>query len=65
MSRDTCPFCDVRLLAPIAENGLACAVRDKAPVRPLHTLIIPKRHAGQMIFHAHVHLIPRRAGDMR
>lgn len=83
-------------------------MRDNAPVRPLHTLIIPKRHianvfettpeereamhelamkartsilmedpsvqgfnfgsnigavAGQMVLHAHVHLIPRRAGD--
>jgi diadenosine tetraphosphate (Ap4A) HIT family hydrolase len=108
MSGERCSFCDVRLLAPIAENGLAFALRDEAPVRPLHTLIIPKRHianifeasrdeleamhelalkvrtsilredhsvqgfnfgsnigavAGQKIFHAHVHLIPRRAGD--
>nr|WP_244424805.1 HIT family protein [Methylobacterium nodulans] len=83
-------------------------MRDKFPARPLHTLIIPKRHvadifhtnaaereaihelaalcceqirnedesvggfnfgsnigeaAGQKIFHAHVHLIPRRTGD--
>jgi diadenosine tetraphosphate (Ap4A) HIT family hydrolase len=110
MSGKTCPFCDVRRLALVAENELAFAVRDSAPVRPLHTLIIPKRHianvfettreeleamhalaatartsilmedptvqgfnfgsnigavAGQMIFHAHVHLIPRRAGDGR
>jgi diadenosine tetraphosphate (Ap4A) HIT family hydrolase len=108
VSGENCPFCDIRLLAPIAENRLAFALRDKAPVRPLHTLIIPKRHianvfevtaeelealhelaikarrlilledhsvrgfnfgsnigtvAGQIIFHAHIHLIPRRAGD--
>jgi diadenosine tetraphosphate (Ap4A) HIT family hydrolase len=108
MSNDICPFCDLRPLALIAENGLAFALRDKAPVRPLHTLVITKRHipnifeatreereavhdlaveaktfilledatvqgfnfgsnigaaAGQLIFHAHVHLIPRRAGD--
>jgi diadenosine tetraphosphate (Ap4A) HIT family hydrolase len=108
MSDEICPFCDVRLLVPVAENDLAFARRDTAPVRPLHTLIIPKRHianvfeatheelramhelalevrslilleddsvrgfnfgsnigavAGQTIFHAHVHLIPRRAGE--
>ena len=110
MAGGSCPFCDVRLLALVAENGLAFAVRDNAPVRALHTLIIPRRHiasvfeatpeelqavhelamkartsilqedpsvqgfnfgsnigavAGQMVFHAHVHLIPRRAGDGR
>jgi diadenosine tetraphosphate (Ap4A) HIT family hydrolase len=93
----------------VAENALAFAVRDKFPVKPLHTLVIPKRHvtdifetspeerealhqlaiecrtaiccdnptvqgfnfgsnigatAGQKIFHAHIHLIPRRLGDM-
>lgn len=92
----------------LAENPSAFAIRDKFPVRPLHTLIIPKRHvtdifatdasereaihdlallcreaivgedpsvsgfnfgsnighaAGQKIFHAHVHLIPRRPGE--
>ena len=108
MAGGSCPFCDVRLLPLVAENGLAFAVRDNAPVRALHTLIIPRRHiasvfeatpeeldamhelammartsilqedptvkgfnfgsnigavAGQMVFHAHVHLIPRRAGE--
>lgn len=104
-----CIFCDQSELEIVAENDLAFAIRDKFPVKPLHTLIIPKRHvqnvfdttelereaihrlaldcleqiklqdstvggvnygsnvgavAGQKIFHAHVHLIPRRAGDM-
>ena len=108
MANEICPFCNAPSLALIAENGLAFALRNRAPVRPLHTLIIPKRHiadifettpdereavhdlavkarraivaedpsvegfnfgsnigaaAGQVIFHAHVHLIPRRAGD--
>lgn len=108
MSSDRCPFCAVHSLSPIAENELAFAIRDKFPIRPLHTLLIPKRHvtdifestaeerealhqlaaacreailrdapdvqgfnfganigaaAGQKIFHAHVHLIPRRHGD--
>ncbi len=107
-SEPLCPFC--RLDAkPIAQNSLAFAIRDKYPVTPGHTLVIPKRHvadyfeltkeehdairelvrdqklrleamdpavsgfnlgvnvgqdAGQTIFHVHVHLIPRRHGDM-
>ena len=109
MHGQDCVFCNMAALDWVAENGLAFAVRDKFPVRPLHTLIIPKRHiadifaaspaeleaihelaracvdelrtldpgvagfnfgsnigeaAGQKIFHAHVHLIPRRAGDI-
>ncbi len=93
----------------VAANALAFVVRDKHPVTPLHTLVIPKRHvadyfslhqgernaieallhqartevlaqdatvagfnsginsgdvAGQTIFHCHVHLIPRRSGDV-
>jgi diadenosine tetraphosphate (Ap4A) HIT family hydrolase len=108
MQPPTCPFCDQSALICVAESDLAFAVRDKFPVRPLHTLIIPKRHfadvfettahereaihalaaqcrivlmqadpsiggfnfgakigkaAEQNIFHAHLHLIPRRAGD--
>ena len=93
----------------MAENDLALAIRDKYPVKPLHSLLITKRHcidifettaeereaihqlaaqvkadiemldssvegfnfgsnisevAGQKIFHTHVHLIPRRRGDL-
>jgi len=93
----------------IAENELAYAIRDGFPVTPLHSLVIPKRHAadffemtdaeieacnsllrkvragitaedlavagfnigmnagpvaGQTIFHSHIHLIPRRPGDV-
>jgi diadenosine tetraphosphate (Ap4A) HIT family hydrolase len=93
----------------ISENDLVYAIRDKYPVTPLHSLIIPKRHvvdyfsltkdellscdvllkevkdsiqsddelvegfniginsgevAGQTIFHCHIHLIPRRVGDV-
>jgi diadenosine tetraphosphate (Ap4A) HIT family hydrolase len=91
----------------IASNDLAAAVRDRYPVSPGHTLIVPRRpaptifdcteeelaaiwlllteckwsldrefrpdgynagincgaDAGQTIFHAHVHLIPRYRGD--
>jgi diadenosine tetraphosphate (Ap4A) HIT family hydrolase len=108
MSDEFCPFCAVHSLDVICENELAFAIRDRFPVRPLHTLIIPKRHvadifsttpqerealhqlalqcreaimredpealgfnfgsnigeaAGQKIFHAHIHLIPRRFGE--
>jgi diadenosine tetraphosphate (Ap4A) HIT family hydrolase len=108
MLNDPCPFCCPSSLVLIAENELAFAIRDKFPIRPLHTLVIPKRHAvdvfhttaeerealhdiasmcrsailredlqvggfnfgsnvgeaaGQKIFHAHLHLIPRRIGD--
>lgn len=108
MESGDCIFCRLGQLDLVAENLLAFAIRDKFPVRPLHTLIITKRHvsdifrasnherqavhelaalcretlvaddpsiggfnfgsnvgeaAGQKIFHAHVHLIPRRPGD--
>lgn len=100
-----CPFCSLDAGEILAENALAIAIRDKYPVRPLHSLILTKRHvadvfaasaeereamhalaqslaavirrddpsvggfnfgsnigavAGQKIFHAHLHLIPRR-----
>jgi diadenosine tetraphosphate (Ap4A) HIT family hydrolase len=106
---ENCIFCRVSELTILTENAAAFAIGDKFPVRPLHTLIIPKRHvtdifatdanereaihqlamrcreaiagedpsvsgfnfgsnighaAGQKIFHAHVHLIPRRLGEM-
>ncbi len=106
--KNLCPFCNPSSLVFLAENELAFAIRDKFPIRPLHTLVIPKRHAadifettaeerealhdlaskcrsailredcevagfnfgsnigqaaGQKIFHAHLHLIPRRTGD--
>lgn len=106
--REPCPFCRRDALEVIAENDLAFALRDRKPVTPLHTLIIPKRHvetifdaseaeneairqlalssraaiqredpsvegfnfgsnmgaaAGQKVFHAHLHLIPRRFGE--
>ena len=94
----------------ISENELVYAIRDKYPVTPLHSLIIPKRHvpdyfdldekevlyseellkhmkeklelednsikgfniginsgevAGQTVLHCHIHLIPRRVGDVK
>jgi diadenosine tetraphosphate (Ap4A) HIT family hydrolase len=108
MSTPPCFFCAVPAGEILAENALAFAIRDKYPVRPLHSLILTKRHvadvfaasaeereamhalaervsvtirredptvggfnfgsnigavAGQKIFHAHLHLIPRRANE--
>lgn len=105
-----CLFCSIPRQRVIAENDLAYAIRDGFPVTPLHTLVIPKRHAidffdmtdaeiaactlllrdlktlivqedasvegfnigmnagaaaGQTIFHSHIHLIPRRQGDVQ
>ena len=104
-----CLFCELDTKRIEARNELAIVTRDRFPVTPLHTLIIPKRHvadyfglyqpeisainrlpieqktsivkmdatvtgfnvgvncgesAGQTIFHCHVHLIPRRDGDV-
>ena len=41
-----CIFCQTSLTLILAENALAFAIRDNFPARPLHTLIIPKRHAS-------------------
>jgi len=106
---EACLFCCTGELTVVAENRLAFVLRDRFPVTPLHTLIIPKRHvadygattqaevtainrlaleqrewiaqedaavtgfnlgvncgagARQTIFHAHMHLIPRRRADV-
>ena len=104
-----CLFCAIPKERIFSENELVFAIRDKYPVTPLHSLIIPKRHAvdyfsltkdellscdvllkeiknsilrddelvdgfniginsgeaaGQTILHCHIHLIPRRFGDV-
>ena len=106
---DSCPFCGFQKSEIIDSEELAVTVKDKSPVTPLHSLIIPKRHvssyfdldkpevsacnqllqrqkdiilkedpdvtgfnigindgntAGQIVMHCHIHLIPRRKGDM-
>jgi 5-methylcytosine-specific restriction endonuclease McrA len=40
-----CPFCEVPAERVVAENELSYAIRDAFPVTPMHTLVIPKRHA--------------------
>jgi ATP adenylyltransferase len=104
-----CIFCELHEKRIVASNDLAVAIRDAFPATPLHSLIVPKRHAptyfdlfeperraisllldelraeilnrdaevtgfnvgincgetaGQTVDHAHVHLIPRRTGDV-
>lgn len=104
-----CTFCEHEGRQLVAENSLAVAFHDLYPVTPLHTLVIPRRHAatffdiyeperramnllldgvkaqivgadpsvtgfnigmncgedaGQTVPHAHIHLIPRRQGDV-
>ena len=44
MVKDGCPFCGFE--DPVLENELAIAIPDKFPVRPGHTLVIPKRHVS-------------------
>lgn len=104
-----CLFCTIPPERIVVQNALVYAIRDGFPVTPLHTLVIPKRHAedfftltedeilacnqlilevrqrildqdpavqgfnigmnagevaGQTVFHCHIHLIPRRKGDV-
>jgi ATP adenylyltransferase len=41
----SCVFCAIDKAKIVAMNDLAFAVRDTSPVTPLHTLIVPRRHA--------------------
>lgn len=42
----TCPFCLIPDGDVLDENARAVAVRDRYPVTPGHTLIIPRRHVA-------------------
>ena len=41
-----CPLCDLPEDRAIAQNDLAFVIRDRHPVTPLHTLVIPHRHVS-------------------
>ena len=43
-SRPPCPFCDIPDESVVAESRHALAVRDRYPVSPGHTLVVPKAH---------------------
>lgn len=40
-----CVFCAMDAARVLAENDLGYAIRDIRLVTPLHTLVLPKRHA--------------------
>ena len=42
----SCPFCKPPRDRIVFESKLALAIRDKFPVSPGHTLIVPKRHVA-------------------
>ena len=44
MTEKECPFCSAENV--LFENELAFAIPDKYPVRPGHTLVIPRRHVA-------------------
>lgn len=44
MRDDRCPFCSPSGI--ILENDLAVAIPDRHPIRPGHTLVIPRRHVS-------------------
>jgi ATP adenylyltransferase len=47
--RAECVFCaELARQAAVAEMGRAAALRDRFPVTPEHTLIVPKRHVADL-----------------
>jgi histidine triad (HIT) family protein len=75
----SCIFCQIATGRAAAERLLetdrVMAFLDIAPVHYGHALVIPKQHfetflgmnnfpaAGQVVFHAHLHVIPRYIDD--
>lgn len=43
---DPCPFCALPAGRIVMANDLAVAIRDRFPVSPGHTLILPRRHVS-------------------
>ena len=43
-ARPGCPFCDIPDESVVAESRHAVAVRDRYPVAPGHTLVVPRAH---------------------
>lgn len=43
---DDCVFCTIEKERIVESNELCIAIRDKYPVTPMHSLILPKRHCS-------------------
>jgi len=43
---NNCPFCNLPRDRIVFDSELALVIRDKFPVSPGHTLIVPKRHVA-------------------
>ena len=43
---NSCPFCNLPRDRIVFDSELALVIRDKFPVSPGHTLIVPKRHVA-------------------
>ena len=46
MPNAPCPFCPPAPGRIVASDGFALVIRDRFPVSPGHTLILPRRHVG-------------------
>lgn len=53
----SCVFCTLNDKEMIGENELCAAFRDKYPVTPGHTLIIPRRHIEDILEASEAELI--------
>lgn len=43
-----CPFCHIDNQQILCQNDLVFTIRDRFPISPAHTLIIPKRHIASL-----------------
>lgn len=48
MRQDQCPFCEIVPERIVSETRSTLTIRDAFPVSPGHTLVIPKRHFGNL-----------------
>ena len=48
MQTEACPFCSISTGRILAETALTLTIRDRFPVSPDHTLIVPKRHFADL-----------------
>ena len=53
MTDKTCPFCTLETSRIVGKNAHAVWIRDRFPVSPGHSLVIPKRHVGSFFDTSH------------